>query len=934
MKEWGIKTRVLVLTLVPTIAISILLAAYFTTARLHDLEDALRDRGYAISLQLAPISEYGVFSGNIQALQRIANRALDEPEVRAVSIFNKEGRLLAHGGHRMQLPNNIRSVSNTTNGITMADAGNSLLFTAPITMRDAIIDDFPDEPFNEEFLLNYMGGQENVIGWITIELGRMTTKLRQYHVLFACSIIVLLGLAISGMIAFRMGRDVTRPIVSITEALEKIKDGNLDTRIYTGARGELHRLESGINSMAAALKEAHEEMQQSVEQATADLRQTLETIEIQNIELEMARKEAEAASQVKSEFLANMSHEIRTPLNGVIGFIGLLMKTELNDLQREYLITIQKSATNLLSIINDILDFSKIEAGKLRLDSTRMDLRECVEEALTLLAPMGCEKNLELIPMIYSDVPSHIMGDSLRIKQVVTNLVNNAIKFTEKGQVVIRVMLEKESTEGILVCISVSDTGMGMKPEDQQDLFQAFKQVDSKASRKKMGTGLGLVISKQLVHQMEGEIGVDSTLGKGSTFWFTFRTQRLPSNEPTQERLTNKTVAIIEPQPTARLALTHLLNAWETKVTVVDSIAQLRQFQPNALDVILYTSNAPQWKDDPMEGYIQAAKEIRVPIGILLNTTDTRLQEWCCIHYQADFTYNKPLHNCKLYDALLSAVYPEEKEHFMTQNNSRAFESPKYLEAIHILAVDDYEPNLKLVKALLEGMNLKVHTAKSGSEALDAVKLHHFDLILMDIQMPEMDGVECTLAIRKLQGSSRRTPVIALTAHALLSEREHLLSSGLDDYLTKPINEQELHALLQRWVKRLEGNLAMKEAVVTPQAPRHTKSEGAIDWNLAIRRAGGKEALAHELLDRLIQGLPADKIVVNQALATKDFSAIKERVHRLHGACCYCGVPYLQKAVAQLESFLSEPNIEQIEKGVHMLNTEIERVLWLATALA
>ena len=933
MKEWGIKTRVLVLTLVPTIAISILLAAYFTTARLHDLEDALRDRGYAIALQLAPVSEYGVFSGNVQALQRIANRALDEPEVRAVSIFNKEGRLLAHGGHKMQLPNNIRSVSNTSNGITMADAGNSLLFTAPITMRDAIIDDFPDELYADDVLLNYVGSQDNVIGWITIELGRMTTKLRQYHVLFACSIIVLIGLGISGMIAFRMGRDVTRPILSITEAVDKIKDGNLDTRIFTGARGELKRLESGINMMAASLKKAHEEMQQSVEQATADLRQTLETIEIQNIELELARKEAEAASQVKSEFLANMSHEIRTPLNGVIGFINLLMKTKLDDTQREYLITIQKSATNLLSIINDILDFSKIEAAKLRLESSQMDLRECIEDALILLAPMGCEKNLELIPMIYSDVPSSIQGDPLRIKQVITNLVNNAIKFTEKGQVVIRVMLEKEENDNLVICISVTDTGMGMSPDDQQQLFQAFRQLDSKASRKKMGTGLGLVISKQLVHQMGGEIGVDSTQGRGSTFWFTFKTNRINTTEPQSSQLKDKVIAIYEPQPTARLALTHLLNSWKAKVKVIESIDGLRSEAAKHLDVVLFSANLPNLQDDSMADYIEASHSVDCPIGILVNTTDTTLQDWCVEHYKADFTYNKPLHSNKLYDLLSSVLLQDTPSLSGSSYKELPVATPKYLEAIHILAVDDYEPNLKLVKALLEGMNLKVHTAKSGSEALDAAKVHHFDLILMDIQMPEMDGVECMQAIRRLQGRSRRTPIIALTAHALLSEREHLLSCGMDDYLTKPINEQELHTLLQKWVKRLDKSPVVKE---TPslKSLNPNNTEEAIDWNLAIKRAAGKEKLAQELLDKLIECLPSDKIAINQALATKDFSTIKERVHRLHGACCYCGVPYLQKAASQLENFLKEADIAQIEKGVHLLNTEIERVLWLATALA
>ncbi|HKY69475.1 MAG TPA: histidine kinase dimerization/phospho-acceptor domain-containing protein, partial [Gammaproteobacteria bacterium] len=470
MHEWGIKTRVLFLTLVPTITISLLLSAYFTSTRLQDLETALKDRGFAIALQLAPASEYGVFSGNQKTLQRIANDALSETEVRSVSMFNKDGQLLAHAGHEHQTTTNIISISDQPNGIAMADIGNTLLFTIPVTIRDLIIEDFP----YTETQFTPTPHNDNIIGWISIELGRTTTTIRQYQVLFACSVIVLIGLGISGIFAFRMGRDVTRPILQMASAVEKIKNGDLDTRIYTNARGELRHLEAGINTMAASLKAAHEEMQQSVEQATADLRQTLETIEIQNIELELARKDAETASQVKSEFLANMSHEIRTPLNGVIGFINLLMKTKLDPHQSDYLTTIYQSATSLLTIINDILDFSKIEAGKLRLHKEPMFLTECIEEALTLLAPNAHEKALELVPMIYSDVPDQIIGDYFRLKQIVTNLVTNAIKFTEQGNIIVRVMLEKEFSTHVIMCVSVTDSGIGLTPQEQKSLFQAF----------------------------------------------------------------------------------------------------------------------------------------------------------------------------------------------------------------------------------------------------------------------------------------------------------------------------------------------------------------------------------------------------------------------------------------------------------------------------
>lgn len=940
--EWGIKSRVLFLTLIPTIIISLFLSAYFTSTRIQDLEKALRDRGYAIALQLAPASEYGIFSGNTQTLQRLANDSLTETEVRSISMFNKDGRLLAHAGREHKTPTNILSVSEQSHGITMVDTGNSLLFTVPVIIRDVIIEDHAYANTSYDVVDN----QDNVLGWISLEMGRMTTTIRQYQVLFACSIIVLIGLGISGIFAFRMGHDVTRPILQMVAAVEKIKNGNFEARVYTNARSELRHLEAGINTMAASLKAAHEEMQQSVEQATADLRQTLETIEIQNIELEMARKEAETGSRIKSEFLANMSHEIRTPLNGVVGFIKLLLKTKLDARQNDYLITIQKSAANLLSIINDILDFSKIEAGKLSLDQVPMDLRECVEDTLMLMAPNAHEKGLELIPMIYSDVPEKIIGDYLRIKQIIANLVNNAIKFTGQGSVVVRVMRERDEKDKVLICISITDSGIGLEPKIQETLFQPFSQGDSTTTRRFGGTGLGLVISKRLVEQMNGEIGVESEINKGSTFWFTMLVHKMenPVETHSDPRLRELRILFYETHPTMRLSLIHLMSSWGIIVTEIDDPSLIPDALTNAqaegqpFHMIIIGLNQPDNSDNIANLIQLATTQFNCRVGVLVNTTEQRIYDEIQSSGAA-ICLSKPIQRKKLHDALVETIFNVSplKTIESTQSAPLTLATPSAAKVqvetfskIKVLAVDDYPSNLKLVSSLLEDMGVSVDCANSGFEALECINRKKYDLILMDIQMPGIDGIEVTSRIRLNESPGQHIPIIALTAHTLAIEREAVIRAGMDDYLTKPIDELELQRIIRVWTKeRVETTVAVKlplpETLLLAQNPEEDPTI-PIDWKKSLKLAGNKTSLAKNMLKGLLESLePAQQNII-QAFTKNDFTTMREEVHRLHGACCYCGVPVLKTAVANLEAAVIRKEMENIRFLMIEMNKEIIRL--------
>ncbi len=489
MKRWSIKNKILLLALLPATVIALLITAYFTSMRIADLDQTLLNRGKAITTHVTQASEYAVFSGNRDILRDLVNATLKETDVVSAIITDVQGVPLVKSG-ATPAPAGLPTEAHSNTAMTLSANKKFLVFHSPILLAGIAIDDYADTTGS---------AQRQPLGYVTIALSRASTVKKQEEAFVTALFMIFAGLIVSALIALRMARGVTRPIMNVTEAMKRLEQGDLEIHIAPTSTDELRVLETGINSTASALKAAQDELQDKIAQATLDLRNTLDMMELQNAELDSARHNALEASRVKSEFLANMSHEIRTPMNAIAGFTNLILKTKLDDEQRDYIETIRKSSENLLAIINDILDLSKIESGKLKLNNVACDLRECLDEVLSLLAPIAHEKGLELVPIVYSDVPFHLGGDPLRVKQLITNLVDNAIKFTHEGSVVVRVMLDDEdSSDQTILRISVTDTGIGIAPKDRQRLFSAFTQADTSDTRKYGGTGLGLAICKKL----------------------------------------------------------------------------------------------------------------------------------------------------------------------------------------------------------------------------------------------------------------------------------------------------------------------------------------------------------------------------------------------------------------------------------------------------
>lgn len=930
MKRWGIKNRVLILAIFPTITIALILGLVFTQTRLKNIDDLLVDKGLSISRQLAIASEYGVVTNNLQLLHALANGVLEERDVRSVIILgtgsSDNNNALAHVGPKIEDDIDYDKLPQDT--LAVSHGQSTTRFFSPIkqTMqggyaKKAVPKSAPPAP----------------IGWVVLELSHANAKVQKYQTLITSTLLILVGLVINSFIAIRMSRDVTDPIVAITRAVTAIREGKLDTRVFTNSGLELKELESGINSMAESLSNAYEEMQQNIDQATEDLRETLETIEIQNIELDIARKEALEASRIKSEFLANMSHEIRTPLNGILGFTNLLLKGHLSQQQKDHLSTIKKSSEILLTIINDILDFSKIEAGKLTLDHTPLRLREVVEDVLTMLAPTAHQKFLELVPLVYGDVPEGIFGDPLRIKQIVTNLVSNAIKFTQSGEVVLRAMLEELNGSHVTIKISVTDTGVGLSRVQQQSLFHAFSQADASTARQYGGTGLGLVISKRLIEEMGGEIGVESDLGKGSTFWFTLPTHIAANTipAPLQNEIKGESIILHETHPTTRLSIQHLFNAWGLKVEVAENLDQLMQkvikaqSSQQGFGAAIIGVNKHLLNSNQLGNLVKELEFNRDCRTVLITPTIDEAEHAVLASTSAHMT--KPVQQQRLYEKLQVILLGERPPDTQEVVNPPP-ESIKATDAKTplILAVDDNDANLKLVKALLEELYVQVHTAASGFEALSKSKQNNYDLIFMDVQMPGMDGIETTKRIRELeQSSARKTPIIALTAHALAEEKHNLLATGFNDYLTKPISEAQLQDVIYRRTGfRASGYSLSRRTIPKKQIkPSNRATQGpSVDIEASIGLAAGKADLAEELFSMLIEHLIDDRGAIQEHFENDEKELLSQRVHKLHGATRYCGVPELRYFSERFETSLKQQG-EALYQEFNDLMSAIERVL-------
>lgn len=640
-------------------------------------------------------------------------------------------------------------------------------------------------------------------------------------------------------------------------------------------------LEAGLFSVAL-MEKSRNQLQSEVEQATNDLRNNMEVIEEQNARLDIARKDAIKASNIKSQFLANMSHEIRTPLNAILGFSRELRGAGLATTQKEQVKIINSAADNLLTIVNDVLDFSKIEAGKLQINNTPFSPMNVFEEMVAIMAQTAHQKGLDFV--FHTDpLPDKIISDEIRLKQVLTNLIGNALKFTSQGSVSLFVT-SKLGKHGVIdLCFDVIDTGIGISRTDRKKLFSAFSQVDDTVNRNYQGTGLGLVISQELVRLMNGSIQLRSQPGIGSTFSVTIRASHIKqrSEFSFQQRVKGVNVVVFDPFPESRQACVSMLQGLGATVTSVDSLTYLQSIESTPDFLMIFLSNHSRFSELTI---LQCAMSIKAKHRIVWYSDEDPLLERPLYSQTFDRSESMPATPNRLYLTMTSSF---QTQTYAPENSLSAQQFA--LPALSILAVDDMEMNLILLETWFNNTRATLTTAYSGEEAVKKCQSQAFDMILMDVQMPGMDGLQASREIRKTP-DNKGTPIIAVTAHAFKEEQERLLSSGMDDYLPKPVAFESLMQLVKLWCDVSdEGAEIPLEQIVNA------------DWELALERADGNTDIAKRLLAEFKKTLPAAQNALRTAAKMRDLQLIQHEAHRLHGACCYTGAPIIQKLASSIE---------------------------------
>lgn len=900
MKSIGIKYQLRITTLIPVFLVALLLAIFYNGLFGNDLKQHMSRLGEAYIRQLLPAAQYAMLRGDDRTLQGLINASTINPEVKALAFYSSDGQLLAYRGGKHSLNKPFTAPKFTGDYIKSKQINPfTINFIAPVTIPKFNL--YSNSSFKN--ILSPMASRaDDILGWLSLDIDTRSMIIKRYQMLIVTIFITLFGLLVGLTIHYFLSKQIYLPISRLRRSMKQILRNEFETEIKTTSSGELGIIEQGCSHLQKKHLETIRDLNHHIEVATADLQQSLELLEEKNIELSLEKKKIEEKSRQKSEFIANMSHEIRTPMNGVIGFTNVLLESKLDPLQLDYVKTIKSSAQDLLGIINDILDFSKIDAGKLHLDCIPLNIRHCIDEVLALAAPNAHKKGIDLIPITELNVPKIVLGDPFRVKQFISNLVTNAVKFTDHGYVLIRTNVEQETEKDYTLCITITDTGLGISPEDQSKLFTAFNQADTSITRRYGGSGLGLVICKKLCEEMKGRITFASELNKGSVFTAYIKVEKLVAYEVERNQVhpfAHFKMLCFDDNPMQLEALCNGLGYWGIKCIAVSSLNQLAKELKDNKDCQIAFLNINKGYEQQITKLI--AEHNYFPYVLI--------SKWLINDYAAlgaqGFLY-KPISIQKLQDIIESLTNQENIEKSVNHELEGLREQLRFLHP-DLLIAEDNPVNKMLLDSLL-GTRSNITSVDNGEIAVSVCNEKKFSLILLDLRMPKINGLEAARLIRQKSEFNRHTPIVLISANGRDVNDIDLKKAGVNFCLQKPIDEKQLLIQILRIADKAKHS--------------------AIDWQLCIQKASGNQSLAEEFLARFVEELLKNREEFIQLMHEKNVKQLGEVVHKLHGACCFSGVPTLQKKVVQVEKLAAHAaSIEELAMPFAELIQSIDAVI-------